>query len=45
MNFGWALSLIFTHSKLTHAVIKLLLLVFFFKTFSDVFGKLILKVK
>ena len=33
-EFGWGLSPIFTHSKLTHAVIKWLLLVFFFKTFG-----------
>lgn len=37
--------LIFTHSKLTHAVIKWLLLVFFFKAFFDVFSQLILKVE
>lgn len=35
----------FTHSKFTHSIIKLLLLIFFFKTFSDVFSKLILKVE
>jgi len=37
--------IIFTHSKLIHSIIKLLLLIFFFKAFSDVFGKLILKVE
>lgn len=37
--------IIFTHSKLTHSIIKLLLLIFFFKAFSDVFGKLVLKVE
>jgi hypothetical protein len=34
-----------THSKFTHSIINWLLLIFLFKAFSDVFGKLILKVE